>query len=113
MLCKETWDEIQNSTTNELDGTLIIATCPEIRHQNHPSIPYGARKTVRLCVSLPMRLLWRLGQAMLLCASPRDKISKTNLSPLLDRIDMHIEIPRVDYEKLSGDREGGSARHHP
>ncbi len=26
--------------------------------------------------------------------------------PLLDRIDMHIEVPRVDYEKLSGDRLG-------
>lgn len=26
--------------------------------------------------------------------------------PLLDRIDIHIEVPRVDYEKLSGDRVG-------
>jgi magnesium chelatase family protein len=25
---------------------------------------------------------------------------------LLDRIDIHIEVPRVDYEKLSGDRVG-------
>jgi magnesium chelatase family protein len=25
---------------------------------------------------------------------------------LLDRIDIHIEVPRVDYEKLSGDRLG-------
>jgi len=25
---------------------------------------------------------------------------------LLDRIDIHIEVPRVDYEKLSGDRIG-------
>ena len=24
--------------------------------------------------------------------------------PLLDGIDIHIEVPRVDYEKLSGDR---------
>ena len=24
--------------------------------------------------------------------------------PLLDRIDIHFEVPRVDYEKLSGDR---------
>jgi magnesium chelatase family protein len=24
--------------------------------------------------------------------------------PLLDRIDIHIQVPRVDYEKLSGDR---------
>ncbi|GAG47943.1 unnamed protein product, partial [marine sediment metagenome] len=26
--------------------------------------------------------------------------------PLLDRIDIHIEVPRVDYEKLSDDRFG-------
>jgi magnesium chelatase family protein len=26
--------------------------------------------------------------------------------PLLDRIDMHIEVPRLDYEKLSDDRMG-------
>ena len=25
---------------------------------------------------------------------------------MLDRIDIHIELPRVDYEKLSGDRLG-------
>ncbi len=24
--------------------------------------------------------------------------------PLLDRIDIHVEVPRVDYEKLSSDR---------
>jgi magnesium chelatase family protein len=26
--------------------------------------------------------------------------------PLLDRIDIHIEVPRVEYEKLSDDRQG-------
>jgi magnesium chelatase family protein len=26
--------------------------------------------------------------------------------PILDRIEIHIEVPRVDYEKLSGDRVG-------
>ncbi len=26
--------------------------------------------------------------------------------PLLDRIDIHVEVPRVDYEKLSSDRAG-------
>ena len=25
---------------------------------------------------------------------------------MLDRIDIHMEVPRVDYEKLSGDRKG-------
>jgi magnesium chelatase family protein len=28
---------------------------------------------------------------------------------MLDRIDIHIEAPRVDYEKLSGDRMGESS----
>jgi hypothetical protein len=32
-----------------------------------------------------------------------------NLRSLLDRIDIHIEVPRVDYEKLSGDRVGESS----
>ncbi len=27
-------------------------------------------------------------------------------SPLLDRIDIHVEVPPVDYEKLSSDRMG-------
>ena len=26
--------------------------------------------------------------------------------PLMDRIDLHVEVPRVDYEKLSSDRLG-------
>lgn len=30
--------------------------------------------------------------------------------PLLDRIDIHIEVPKVDYEKLSGDRVGASSK---
>ena len=29
--------------------------------------------------------------------------------PLFDRIDIHIEVPRVDYEKLSSDRVGESS----
>ena len=28
---------------------------------------------------------------------------------MLDGIDIHIEVPRVDYEKLSGDRLGESS----
>ena len=26
--------------------------------------------------------------------------------PLMDRIDIHVEVPRLDYEKLSYDRFG-------
>jgi magnesium chelatase family protein len=34
------------------------------------------------------------------------KYQKRISGPLLDRIDIHIEVPCVDYEKLSGDRMG-------
>jgi magnesium chelatase family protein len=37
------------------------------------------------------------------------KYQKRISGPLLDRIDIHIEVPRVDYEKLSGDRLGESS----
>jgi magnesium chelatase family protein len=38
------------------------------------------------------------------------KYQKRISGPLLDRIDIHIEVPRVDYEKLSGDRVGESSQ---
>ncbi len=34
------------------------------------------------------------------------KYQKRISGPMLDRIDIHIEVPRVDYEKLAGDRLG-------
>lgn len=34
------------------------------------------------------------------------KYQKRISGPLLDRIDIHIEVPSVDYEKLSGERLG-------
>jgi magnesium chelatase family protein len=37
------------------------------------------------------------------------KYQKRISGPLLDRIDIHVEVPRVDYEKLSGDRLGESS----
>jgi magnesium chelatase family protein len=36
------------------------------------------------------------------------KYQKRISGPMLDRIDIHIEVPRVDYDKLSGDRLGES-----
>jgi magnesium chelatase family protein len=38
------------------------------------------------------------------------KYQKRISGPLLDRIDIHIEVPRVDYEKLSGDRVGETSK---
>ncbi|MEW6406667.1 MAG: ATP-binding protein, partial [Chloroflexota bacterium] len=37
------------------------------------------------------------------------KYQKRISGPLLDRIDIHIEVPHVDYEKLSNDRLGESS----
>jgi magnesium chelatase family protein len=31
--------------------------------------------------------------------------------PLLDRIDIHIEVPRVEYEKLTDDLVGEKSEH--
>jgi predicted ATPase with chaperone activity len=46
---------------------------------------------------------------MYLRACAGDEISKADIGPLLDRIDIHIEVPRVNYEKLSGDRVSESS----
>jgi len=44
------------------------------------------------------------------CASAMvTKYQKRISGPLLDRIDIHVEVPRVDYDKLSGDRVGESS----
>jgi magnesium chelatase family protein len=37
------------------------------------------------------------------------KYQKRISGPLLDRIDIHVEVPRVDYQKLSSDRLGESS----
>jgi magnesium chelatase family protein len=37
------------------------------------------------------------------------KYKKRISGPMLDRIDIHIEVPRVDYDKLSSDRLGESS----
>jgi len=37
------------------------------------------------------------------------KYQKRISGPMLDRIDIHVEVPRVDYEKLSSDRPGESS----
>ena len=44
-----------------------------------------------------------------MCSCCRYKISKTHLRSRVGLYDIHIEVPRVDYEKLSGDRLGESS----
>ncbi len=41
-------------------------------------------------------------------ASPIARYQKRISSPLLDRIDIHVEVPRVDYEKLADKRNACS-----
>jgi len=57
-------------------------------------------------VSLPMWILWRYAKAQYLHIRNGYQIPKTELRSIVDRIDIHVEVPRVDYEKLSGDRMG-------
>ena len=46
---------------------------------------------------------------MWVCSCCLTKYQERISGQLLDRIDIHIEVPRVDYEKLSGDRVGESS----
>ncbi len=55
---------------------------------------------------LRVRLLRRPDQAVHPAPSTVAKYQKRISGPLLDRIDIHVEVPRVDYQKLSDDRGG-------
>ncbi len=60
-----------------------------------------------MCVSLSLRLGLNDPQKACGCApAVVTKYQKRISGPILDRIDIHIEVPRVDYEKLSSDRLG-------
>jgi predicted ATPase with chaperone activity len=65
---------------NAYRSTIKITQCFIVRHD----------KYTRLCIYLR--------------ASDGDQISKANLWSLLDRINIHIEVLRVDYEKLNGNK---------
>jgi magnesium chelatase family protein len=43
------------------------------------------------------------------CAFHCDEYKKKISGLLLDQIGIHVEVPHVDYEKLSGDRLGESS----
>jgi magnesium chelatase family protein len=49
--------------------------------------------------SSALALLWR-----------KQNIKSASSGPLLDRIDIHIEVPRMDYRKLSSDRLDESSK---
>jgi predicted ATPase with chaperone activity len=54
---------------------------------------------------LPLRLLWQPSQSLYLVIEHRHEIPDAHLGIILDRIDIHIEVPQVEYEKLSHQRQ--------
>jgi len=67
---------------------------------------FGKSSIDRGNVSLSMWMAQRPTKACGCAPAVVTKYQKRISGPLLDRIDIHIEVPRVDYEKLSGDRMG-------
>ena len=72
---------------------------------------------VRLCTPLPMWILWRHTKTLHMRDSSCDEIPKTNFrshagshrhSHIVPMF-LGIEVPRVDYEELSGERAGESS----
>ena len=58
---------------------------------------------------LPLRILRRCAKPCTCAHSTVTKYQKRISGPMLDRIDIHVEAPRVDYETLSSDRLGESS----
>jgi magnesium chelatase family protein len=57
----------------------------------------------------PCGYSWDTQKACTCAAAVVTKYQKRISGPILDRIDIHLEVPRVDYEKLSTDRVGESS----
>jgi magnesium chelatase family protein len=64
---------------------------------------------VQLCTSLPCGFHGDAQKPCSCAPAVVTKYQKRISGPLPDRIDIHIEVPRVDYEKLSSDRVGESS----
>ena len=64
---------------------------------------FGQFPTCRGHEPLSLRILWRYPKALHLCSCISDKIPKRISDPLLDRIDIHIEVPHLNYEKHTTD----------
>jgi predicted ATPase with chaperone activity len=65
--------------------------------------PHEIRAAMYPC---PMRLPRRRGEELHLLGNVVARYQKRISGPLLDRIDIHVDVPRVNYEKLSGQRLG-------
>jgi hypothetical protein len=65
------------------------------------------RSTLQLLTArVSLRVLRRPRQAVYLHLLDHHPLPEAHLPPLLDRIDIHVEVPRVEYEKLSDNRVG-------
>ena len=83
------------------DGNILLFSCPySLLDKNdvfdcvHPCSCGIANHPTKLCTCAP---------------AMETKYQKRISGPLLDYIDIHIEVLRVGYEKLSGDRVGESS----
>jgi magnesium chelatase family protein len=97
-----------------LDSRFGCITLPSSYLWNLPSkSPYcllSSTKNMFDCVYPCPRGYYDDSQKPCTCAPVTvSKYQKRISGPLLDRIDIHIEVPRVDYEKLSADRVGESS----
>ena len=63
-------------------------------------------KSILLCSSLAMWILRKPRQSLHLFPPNRDPLPKAHFWAHARRIDIHIEVPHVDFEKLSDDRRG-------
>lgn len=66
-------------------------------------------KWVILCVSRPCGNFGDPQKSRTSAPAVVTKYQKRNSSPLLDHIDIHIEVSRVEYEKLSGNKGSESS----
>ncbi|HYL42319.1 MAG TPA: ATP-binding protein, partial [Ktedonobacteraceae bacterium] len=58
----------------------------------------------QLPARVPLWIFWRPVKECTCSATAIARYQKRISGPLLDRIDIHVEVPRVDYEKLADKR---------
>lgn len=78
-------------TISRVQGTITFPARFTLVASQNPCPCGYASDTARRCICSPMQLV-----------SYKKKVS----GPLLDRIDLHVEVPRVEFEKLSTDEPG-------
>lgn len=103
----------QESTVSGLPSTVNHTYCCQSQDKFSKSsfFPSLSTKNLSICVHPCPCGYYGDSQKPCTCAHALvTKYQKRISGPLLDRIDIHIEVPRVDYEKLSGDRVGESSK---